>query len=439
MEHLLAYLVGLGLLLLLSAFFSGSETALFSLSRAQVQRLRKSGTRSGAAAARLLAEPQRLLITILVGNLFVNVAAASLVADLAKRLLGDEGVGAAIFVTTCLLLIAGEVTPKTFAVRRAEGFARFSARPLEWFAVAIWPLRAVLRGVTSALLFALRRGGAPADNVLTRDDLAAIVKAGAAEGVMEEHEADILENIFEFREILAHEIMTPRTAMVSVGESATVAEALAAAADAEHSRLPIYGKDEDDIWGVFHVKDLPAWDGRPIAEMTLKEFTAYRDGLADAPRFPLVHDAFLAPETAPLHRLFDDMRARRAHMAILLDEYGGAAGLVTLSDLLERIVGEMAEEEEEQPDFARRGDCIVARGEAKIRELNDELDLNLPTGAADTVAGYVLELLGDFPRPGQRAADGAYEFRVIKASPRRIELVEIRRLPAKEEGTEGAR
>jgi len=438
----LAYVVGLGLLLGLSAFFSGSETAIFSLGRAQVQRLRKSGTKTGEAVAALLDRPRRLLITILVGNMLVNVATAAILADVAKRVLGDRGVGAAIFVTTFLLLIAGEVTPKTLAVRHAEGFARTTALPLGLFARAIWPLRILLRGVTTAILFVLRQGRVQSDS-LTRDDLQAIVRAGAAEGVVEEHETEIVENIFGFREITAHEIMVPRTDVVGLEEAATIREALAAACQAQHSRIPIYREHEDDVWGVFHLKDMPAWAAHDILDMPIRGFVAHRDAMDEQPKFPLVHDAYLAPEAARIDTLFECMRDRRTHMAVLLDEYGGTAGIVTLGDVLEQLVGELTEEEPDTDDYRREGHVILASGQAKIREINDDLDLDIPLGVADTVAGYVLELLSDMPEAGQTVADDALEFTVTEVTPKRIERVEIRRLPSEdddgEEGSDGHR
>ena len=241
-------------LLALSAFFSSSETALFSLSLVQVRRLRESGGRSGRAVAHLLAYPRRLLITILVGNMVVNAALASVVAAVATELVGNEGLAIAIAVSTVLLLVFGEVTPKTFAVRHAERLARVVAPPLLVFAWAILPVRFVLRQVTNALLFVLRRGRLPAEPLLTRREIAAALEVGEAEGAIAEHEREILEHIIEFRQLDARELMVPRTEMVCVDEKATVAEALdlsegllpasEACADVAGSAV---GKEEDGL------------------------------------------------------------------------------------------------------------------------------------------------------------------------------------------------
>lgn len=429
MEIILGYAAGLGILLLLSAFFSGSETALFSLSRAQVQQLRKSGTAAGQAVGELLARPRRLLVAILVGNMFVNVATASVLADLATRLLGNKGVGAAIGATTLLLLIIGEVTPKTFAVRHAEGLSLCVARPLDLFARAIWPLRVVLVKVTAVILFALRQGRVQSENLLTRDDLQALVRAGESEGVVEEHETEIVENIFELRDIVAREIMVPRTDIVRISESASVADALALCCESGHSRIPVYSEQDGETWGVFNVKDMPAWMGHEIAGQTLREFVAARDSMPSAPRFPLVHPAFLVPETCHVDALLQHMRRQRTHMAILLDEYGGTSGLVTMGDLLERLVGELADENADaEDDYAQTGGLIVASGQARIRDINRDLGLDIPLGRTDTVGGYVVEMLGRLPTQGETVSDGSIEIQVLEVTHKRVERVQIRRL-----------
>jgi len=438
MEVILAYAIGLAVLLLLSAFFSGSETALFSLSRVQLQQLRKSGAGSGVAVSQLLERPSRLLVTVLVGNMLVNVATASILTELATRLLGNKGIGLAIGVTTFLLLIAGEVTPKTFAVRHAEGFARVAARPLHLFSLLIWPVRVVLGHITTVILFLLRQGHVQSTNLLTRDDIQAIVKAGLSEGVVEVHETEIVENIFELRDIVAREIMVPRTDIVRIADSATIQQAIARSCEGGHSRLPVYSEDDDEIWGVFHVKDIPAWVGHDVTGLSIRDFIAHRDALSEPPRFPLVHGAFLVPETVHIDALLQHMR-HRTHLAILLDEYGGTAGLVTLEDVLERLVGELVEEPgDESADYSRAGDLIVAQGQARIRDLNHGLDLGLPLGKIDTVGGYVLDLLGHLPEEGEVASDDTLEFRVVEVSAKRIERVEIRRVAEAEPGADAA-
>ena len=423
-------LVGLLVLLTLSAFFSASETALFSLSRVQVQRLRESGGRSGRAIADLLATPRRLLTTILVGNECVNITFASLIASIWTGLIGDKGVGLAIATTTLLLLIFGEVTPKTFAVRTALPLARVVALPLLFFSKVLLPVRFVLRHVTNAVLFLLRQGRIQSESLLTRREFRAALEVGQEQGVIDEHERQMVEQICEFRLLAARELMIPRTDIVCVSEEATLAEAYATAQRSRHTRLPIYRGNTDEIWGVFDVKDLAAWRGRGVWTKTLREFVALRDTLPDAPPRPLVRPAFLVPETRHADDLLRDMRQTGAHLAILLDEYGGTSGLVTLHQLVDVLVGGVLAREEGTgaPLYRRVANGFQLLGEARLRDVNRELALGLPLGRADTVGGYVLSLFGDLPKPGEEISDERYAFKVLRMTGRRIEAVEARPL-----------
>ncbi|MFP4057505.1 MAG: hemolysin family protein [Candidatus Brocadiia bacterium] len=416
----------LAVLLALSAFFSSSETALFSLSRVQVQRLRLSGGRSGRAVARLLALPRRLLITILVGNMVVNVAASSVVAATATALLGSKGVGVAIGLTTLLLLLFGEVTPKTFAVRHAEGLSRAVALPLLWFCQAILPLRVVLRHITNGVLFLLRQGHIQSARLLTQHEFGAALAVGEEEGVIDEHEREMVEHIFEFGQMDAREVMVPRTEMTCVSEQATLAQAVELARRSRHSRLPVHSGDIDRIWGLFDVKDVPAWRGRDVLGLSIRQFADRARPAAQAPRRPVVRPAFLVPETRHVGDLLRDMRDSGAHMAILVDEHGGTAGLVTLRQLVDELVGDvLARGRSGEPLYRRTDGRVQVLGEARIRDVNSDLGLDLPLGRADTIGGYVLGLFGDLPRAGEQATDGRYRFRVLRLRGRRIGAVEV--------------
>jgi len=384
---LLAQVGGLAALLALSAFFSGSETALFSLSRVQVQRLRKKGGRGGRAVAELLALPRRLLITILVGNMVVNVASASLVASVATGLLGHSGVGVAIGLTTLLLLIFGEVTPKTFAVRNAEAVSRAAAVPLLWLSRAIWPLRVVLRGITTAVLFVLRQGHVQSAPVLTQREFRAALEVGEEEGVIDELEHEMVERIFEFRDLDAREVMVPRTEMACVDEHTTVAAALEVARSSRRSRLPVHTGDLDEVWGIFDVRDLPSWRGRGVEGRTIREVVEQTDAMAPPPKRPLVRPAFLVPETRHVGDLMRDMRHSGEHMAILLDEYGGTAGLVTLQQFVDELVGGVLAQGRDGEPLSREVDGrLQILGEARLRDVRHEMGLAVPLGESDTLA-----------------------------------------------------
>ncbi|HUT35348.1 MAG TPA: hemolysin family protein [Planctomycetota bacterium] len=426
-QGLLLELAGLGVLFLLSGFFSASETALFSLSRARVQRLGETGGVTGRAIANLLCLPRRLLITILVGNMLVNTAAASIIAARLTRNLGGQGVALAIAATTLLLLLFGEVTPKTLAVRHAEAVARAAALPLLWFSRLIFPIRCVLRYITNALLGLLRRGHIESENLLTRREFTAALEAGEEAGAIDEHEADMVEHIFEFPTIAARELMVPRTEMACVSEEATIKEALDLAQRTHRSRLPVYGQSVDDIWGIFDIREFPAWRGKNIWGQSVREFVAARDAMPDPPRRPLVRPALFVPESRHVGDLLRDMREGGTHMVILLDEYGGTAGLVTLRDLADELVGGVLSREPDTRQLCRRGDgCLQVLGEARVRDLNSDLGFDLPLDRADTIGGYVLDLIGELPKPGATASDECFLYRVLRLAGRRIGAVEVR-------------
>jgi CBS domain containing-hemolysin-like protein len=423
-------LVGLAVLLAFSAFFSGSETALFSLSRVQVHRLREKGGRTGRAVARLLALPRRLLITILFGNLVVNTALGSIIAAFVTERLGHKGVGLAIATTTLLLLVFGEVTPKTFAVRHAEAVARGVAFPLLWFSRVIFPFRCLLRYLSGGVLFLLRQGRIESEDLLTRGEFAAALETGEEEGTIDEHERAMVERISELRHMAARELMVPRTEIVSVGEDVTIQEALRIARRSGHSRLPVHSGDLDAIWGILDIRDLPAWRDEEVWDLTIRDFVEMSKA-AGAPRRPFVRPAYLVPETRRVGDLLRDMRQSGTHLAILLDEFGGTAGLVTLRQLTDELVGGVvAKERLGAPLYQKTDDTIRVLGEARIRDLNRELGLALPLDPADTVGGYVLSLFGDLPMPGDEVCDQRFTYKVLRLSRRRVAAVEMRPLEA---------
>lgn len=249
----LLHVLGLAFLLSLSAFFSGSETALFSLSKTQVERLRQGTSKSGTIAAGLLDTPRRLLITVLVGNMFVNVASASLVASFTTALLGNKGVGVAIGVTTILLLVFGEVTPKTIAVHNAEHISKLIAYPIKFFSTLIFPLRVALRFLTNSLIRLLGRDSVPVEDRLTTEELRVMVEMAEEGGSIKEQERDLLTTIFDLKNITAAEIMTPRTEMICIPEDSTLQQVFDLARTVGRSRIPVYRDDMDHISGIVYV------------------------------------------------------------------------------------------------------------------------------------------------------------------------------------------
>jgi CBS domain containing-hemolysin-like protein len=419
------------LLLLLSASFSGCETAMFSLSRTQVRRLSRGTGRAEALIAALLRDPSRLLTTLLVGNMVINVLFSSLVASLFLRTLGPEHpavLWGPVAAATGLLLLFGEVTPKVISSRNPLPVARLLALPIHGLSRLLTPARWCLRHLLRLLMAALGQGDVPAWGMLTREEIAAALTAGAATGATSAHGRELAANLLELPSMCARDIMVPRTDVRGVADTLTLAEACAAACACRHSRLPVYHEDLDDIWGFLAITDMPRWRGTPAAGRRLLEFRP-RKGQPLAGAQNPVRPVHIYPETAPVERLITDMRRRQVQLALLVDEYGGTAGILTQQDILGEIVGRLASEHPgETPLYATTGQGILVEGQASIRELNRALDLDLDGEAADTIGGLVMQRLGRLPRAGDALRDGSLRFHVIKMAGRRIGALRIERL-----------
>ncbi len=431
----LLHLTGLALLLSLSAFFSGSETALFSLSKAQVERLRQGTARSGVIAAGLLDTPRKLLISILVGNMFVNVASASLVASFAAVLLGNRGAGVAIAtgVTTILLLVFGEITPKTIAVHNAERVSKLIAYPIRSFSTLILPLRVTLRFVTNTLIQLMGSNTIPVEDRLTTEELRAMVEVAEEGGSIKRQEKEMLNTIFDMKNITAAEIMTPRTEMVCISEDSTIQQVFDLARTMGRSRIPVYKDDVDHISGIAHVRDLPMWRHHDIYSLTVREFLQECEELWPEGKDTLIRPPLLIPETRSAIGLLQDFYDRGIHMAILLDEYGGTDGLVTMEDLIEELVGGIDDKyDTTSEDFQALDDSTTqVSGGTSIRNVNRKLRLNLLVEEdedIDTIGGYILHLFGRIPESGDTFRTDDLEFEVAEVDKQRVTQVVIRKL-----------
>ena len=392
--------------------------------------MRDLAGRRGRAVAQLLSAPAQLFMTVLVGNTLVNVALSSIVAALALKFFEANGLYAAILISTFLLLVFGEITPKTFAVRNAEGFSLFVSGPLLWFHRLIFPIRLLLKHLSNIIMSALGLGSLGSEKPLSSGEFQAVLEAGRADGILTADEVRIVRRIFELGQIDAKEIMVPRTQIMAAEQHAKISDLIALAKKARRWRIPIYDNNIDNIWSVFYFKDLPAWREHDIEQMTVEQFVQMRDDLKNPPSSSLIRPVFLVPQSQWIDVLLGQMRRRGAHLAVLLDEYGGTAGLITLEDILEEIVGEAFENSPGDEALQQlNGKGLRLLGRARIRELNRRFGLDIPSGEPDTLGGYVMSLFGDVPEVGEHIDDGQLEFRVLKLSGRRVDALLVRRLP----------
>ncbi len=385
------YLVLLLICLVLSAFFSSSETAFISLPRYRVQHLVDSKVKGAKRVSRLIEQPEKLLSTILLGNNFVNIAAAVLATVLAVSIWGQEtGVLIATLGLTIVILIFSETTPKTLATRHAQKIAFAFARPIQLISWLFTPFVAVLSWITSGLTRLV--GGTPLPrSLVSEEEIRSMITVGHREGTVEEDEAEMLHKVFEFGDRPVSEAIVPRPEVVSVEKGTTMGDFLKVYAENPLSRFPVYEENMDNVVGILSIKD---------ALMALATSSLSKEDTIDG----LIRPAYFTPETKRIGELFAEMRDGNYRMCVVVDEYGGTAGIVSLSRLMEEIVGpvgdELAEAEKEYEPINEY--TFQVDGGMRIEEANEEMGLGLPEGDYETVAGFVLNLLGYIPRQGKQ-------------------------------------
>jgi putative hemolysin len=390
MSNIELYLVLFIICLLLSAFFSSSETAFVALQRIRIEHLIENNVKGAKRVARMIERPEKLLSTILLGNNFVNVAAAALGTAIAIELWKEQGVLIATIGITILLLIFAETTPKTMAAQHAERISLLFARPLELISWLFTPFVIVLSWIASG--FTKIVGGTPTPRSLASpEEIRTMISVGHKEGTVEKHEAEMLHKVFEFGDRPVREVMIPRPEVVAIEQGSKITDFLTLYAESPLSRFPVYQENMDNVIGILSVKDVLMAQ----AKGTINDESTIDD---------LARPAYFAPETKRINELFAEMRDKNFRMCVVVDEYGGTAGIVSLSRLVEEIVGEVGDElAEVEKDFEIINEyTFQIDGGMRIDEANEEMELELPEGDYETVAGFVLHLLGHIPKPNEQ-------------------------------------
>ena len=410
---LLPYLIGLPGLLVLSGFFSGSETALCALTRVQIEKLRLQKG-SASAIVNFVDNPRRLFITVLLGNNLVNVSFAILMLWFVKRVLPQYTevlqFAIATALSVVLMLIFGEMTPKSYAIKHAEFFAKVAAPPLWVFSIFISPLRGLLRRIIDFLVPIFGGHSSPTED-LTATDFRDIVNTYHEEALPPD-EREIVSNILQLRDIEAKEIMVPRTEVVAVSTSNTIQETLKQAKEFGFSRIPVYQEQIDNICGIFYVKDLALWRHAAVNSLTIDAFLEKQDQISEvSSNASLIREPIFALETRKIGMLLLQLTREKTKMAILRDEYGGVSGVVTTEDIVEQVVGDIVDEHDKDnspPDFVKHSEeplLLETSGRMSIRELNQQFELKLHEDDVDTIGGYVLGLFGRIPSVGESYTD----------------------------------
>ena len=405
--------------LALSAFFAGAETALVSLGRIDLQRMRESGDPKGKIIGRLKAQTPRLLATILIGqNLFISSASA-LATTLATDWVGERyGVPLAIAFSTIALFVFAEMMPKAIGAASPVSISRAVAVPLDAIMKVLSPIAAICVRLTTR---ALRVLGVPErEPSLTEEELKSVFNLGAAEGAIAPEERRLLHKVLEFGDKTVRDLMVPRTKVVALPDTARFEDVRILLRESKLSRLPVYHGTLDNVAGILHAKDLFDLSDAEEREFKLTDY---------------VDPPFLVSEFQRAEDLFREMRRRKTHMAIVVDEHGGTAGIVSIEDAIEALLGQIQDEfDEEVPGFVVAGDrTYLLEGTFRLQELEEQFGIALPRDEAETIAGHLMLRFGRIPRKGERWKGRFADFVIEDATPTGVRQVRMILRPAASE------
>lgn len=400
------------LFLILSAFFSSAEAAFLSVRRVRLRHLETTGVKGAQRVRQLVENPEKFLPTILLGNNLVNVGFASIATALFVDLFGQgRGVAMATAAGTIILLILGENIPKTLAIRHAEKATFLYATIIRWVYIIFFPIVISIQFLNQ--VFSKLFGGSP-KALITEEEIQVLISVGQSVGTVDREEAEMLQKVFRFGDMQLREIMTPRVEIVWVENNISLKKFLKIYTKHFHTRFPVFEGDVDNVIGVLSVKDV------------MKGLT--QKGISENMKAThIVRDPLFVPETKLIAPLFDEMRRSGNQMAMVVDEYGGISGLVTLKQLVEEVVGRVGEEGEEAEEEYEAIDenTFQVDGAMGIVDANIELALGIPEGEYDTVAGFVLESLRRIPKIGDYYYFANMKFEVIEMNGHKIEKVTV--------------
>lgn len=400
-------------LLLLSGFFSSAETALFSISMTRARHIAKENGSASVLILSMKEKPHELLSTILIGNNLVNVGSAALATSVAMELVASKAVGIATFVMTLLILVFGEIIPKSLATNHNVSVARLVIFPIYWLSFLFYPAIKILDFIP------MLTGRADGNPTVTEEELMTIVEVVEEEGEIKEAEKELIHNIFEFDKTSASEIMTPRADMFVIDVSDPVD--LSDIIQRGYSRIPVIDDQIDDIIGIVNVKDL-------FSQQVLS------DEAPDLKR--IMRKPYFVPESKKVDTLLHQFKNGKHHMAVVVDEHGGVEGVITLEDVIEEIVGEITDETDKvDPQIIRvkEREWFVP-GKSSVDEVNEMIPMEIPESQEyDTFSGFILKRIGRIPREKERIVEGDFSVTVKEMDGNRIVSFDVKRVNGKED------
>ena len=405
------YLI-LAFLLVLSGVFSGSETALVSLSMARAESLYKEGRRGANALYLLKKDPSRMLITILIGNNVVNIAASAIATVIATDYFGDKGPGIAVGVLTVLILVFGEITPKSLATRFSERISLFIAPVIYGFMRLIYPLVWFFQLFTNWVQASTR---AMEDPLVTESEVITLIEHGEEEGVIDTGEREMIERIFNFNDLKAEDVMTPRREVFRLDGRRKLSDVLPEILQQNYSRIPLYEDDPDEIVSQVILRDL---------------ISVIADGNLDQPIVDYGQEPLFTAANTPIDELIRVLKSRSMHLAVVVDEHGAMVGVVSLEDLLEELVGEIYDESDEKPTDLTVLDenRVLVKGTAELRVVEEFFGIDVPGKPTDTINRWLLEHTERIPEKDETFELDGLLVRVQDASSRRIHQVILQKI-----------
>ncbi|NQY73979.1 MAG: HlyC/CorC family transporter [Candidatus Margulisbacteria bacterium] len=404
--------------LLLSAFFSSAETAFTGVNKFKIRHLVDQKVKGALTVQNILKSPRNLITGILIGNNIANIGASALATKVSLDFFAYIGVtNLAVTMAmitgamTFILLVFGEITPKTFAIKNPEKLVLLYAKPISLFLVITHPLILMFVSITKGLSHLLGISTTETKKLVTTEEIKTILEVGGEEGLLEEEEKAMIHSIFEFSETVVREIMTPRIDVVCIESDKTIIDVIQLIQEKGHSRIPVYEDRIDNIVGVIYAKDLLS-SNNP-SEVSVKKFM----------RKPI-----FIPETKSIEAVLHQMKKEKFHMAMVIDEYGGMSGIVTMEDIIEEIIGEIQDEyDRENPEFIKIGDHLfLVDAKISVNDLSDKIGITFPENEDyDTLAGFVISTLGRFPEEGEEIPLKNCIIRVKEVHKRRITKLEI--------------
>lgn len=430
----------LAVLILFNACFAAAETAISSVNKGRVKTLAQEGNRKAAVLSKFIEDPNKSLaavhVVITLVGFFASAKAAADFGDIAAGMLEDLGVpcssGIAMFIIVLVLsffmLAFGMFFPKRIATLHSERIALAAARPVRAFSVILKPFVWLLSVLVTILLKIFRQKTDVSDGEYSEDDVVSMLEAGQEKGELKEEGKKMITSIFEFDDLLAYEVMTPRTEVFSIDINAPTEEYIDELMELRYSRIPVYEDDSDNIIGILHIKDYL--------------IKAREEGFDNVDFRSILRKPYFVPETKNIDSLFVELQTEKQHIAILIDEYGGFSGIVTMEDIIEEIVGDIDDEyDEEETEFQKiSDDTYVIDGSMDLDDLDEELGVDLESENSETLGGFIIDILGEIPDEndvGNEIIFENYVFKIDSIKDRRIEKITMKILPVSDEDEDG--